>query len=89
MQSLLRARPELVKAVDNESRNALYCAASSADHKMVAAYAMNRSGYSPLHGAALLGHTDTIREILWHCPDSVVLSDLTGQNALHLAILGG
>ncbi|BFG29448.1 hypothetical protein CerSpe_157220 [Prunus speciosa] len=46
-------------------------------------------GHSPIHVAANKGHTSVIREIIRHCPDLGEICDIYGQNALHMAIVGG
>ncbi|KAF8414082.1 hypothetical protein HHK36_002081 [Tetracentron sinense] len=95
LETLLRAKPQLIKEADACGRNPLHYAASSGDCKMVRrlleydssiAYLLDKDGLSPLHVAASKGHIGVIKELIQCCPDSGELLDLNGQNALHFAV---
>ncbi|XP_058219975.1 protein ACCELERATED CELL DEATH 6-like [Rhododendron vialii] len=98
IESLVRAKPQLVKETDHHGRTPLYSAASSGDHRTVqrllqldtaTVYTSDKEGQSPLHIAASKGHSNIIKVIVHHCPDSGELLDLRGRNILHAAVLSG
>ncbi|KAF8023817.1 hypothetical protein BT93_F1103 [Corymbia citriodora subsp. variegata] len=97
VNTLLRAKPELIKEADHHGRTPLYYAAFSGCHKLVqqlqeldisSAYVVDRDGFSSLHAAASNGHAKVIKEIIRQCPDAAELVDLKGQN-IHVAVLSG
>ncbi|ONI13112.1 hypothetical protein PRUPE_4G203300 [Prunus persica] len=77
MEALLRFKQQLIKEADHQELDILI------------AYVLDQRGFSPIHVAASKGHTNVIREIVQHRPDSGELVDPYGRNALHMAIVGG
>ncbi|XP_048131107.1 protein ACCELERATED CELL DEATH 6-like [Rhodamnia argentea] len=98
VETLLGAKPELIKEADHHGKTPLYYAAFSGYHKLVqqllelgisTVYAVDRDGLSSLHAAASNGHARVLKEIIGQCPDAGELVDLKGQNILHVAVLSG
>uniref|UniRef100_A0A0E0F5B8 PGG domain-containing protein n=1 Tax=Oryza meridionalis TaxID=40149 RepID=A0A0E0F5B8_9ORYZ len=96
---LLQWKPTLATKVDSSKSTPLHFASSDGDCSIIQAIlthlprsAINiqdNKGLSPLHIAALMGHTETVRMLLQFSPASADICDNQGQSFLHAAAMKG
>lgn len=95
MEILLRERPELAKIPDDKGNSSLNYAVGANNLEIVRlhlrfdptlAYIKNIGVKSAFIAAAEYGHVRVAEELIRHCPDSGLVVDANGWNALHWAI---
>ncbi|BAT13838.1 Os11g0434850 [Oryza sativa Japonica Group] len=96
---LLQWKPTLATKVDSSKSTPLHFASSDGDCSIIQAILthlprsatniQDNKGLSPLHIAALMGHTETVRMLLQFSPASADICDNQGQSFLHAAAMKG
>uniref|UniRef100_I1QZS6 PGG domain-containing protein n=1 Tax=Oryza glaberrima TaxID=4538 RepID=I1QZS6_ORYGL len=96
---LLQWKPALATHVDRNKSSPLHFASSDGDCSIVQAilacsppsapHMQDNEGFSPIHAAALMGHTATVRLLLQFSPASADICDNRGQSFVHTAATKG
>uniref|UniRef100_A0A0E0R7Q2 PGG domain-containing protein n=1 Tax=Oryza rufipogon TaxID=4529 RepID=A0A0E0R7Q2_ORYRU len=76
-------KPALATHVDRNKSSPLHFASSDGD------CSIDNEGFSPIHAAALMGHTATVRLLLQFSPASADICDNRGQSFVHTAATKG